>query len=238
MYEIRQEQQDQGAGTELRHAFLLLDGSGSMQEREHRSGQPKHLAVAKMVQDLIDAMHDDPAVTDTLLTVICYCANNVQDIRLRDYDVKSNQHYKQQDVSRWDPLVGHGGNTPIGRALAYGRELAEEWVNAAQGIEVRRAVIYLLSDGMNYPDTEPDGMEEKQKIRKFNAQQESMRQHGGFRGRIRLATIGYFQAPPGSGTEEDRGRRLLQQLPDNTRAYFESGSAEEIARYIYITMGQ
>jgi uncharacterized protein YegL len=230
-------EQGEGAGTSLYHAFLLLDGSGSMKEIEHETGQPKHLAAAHMVQALIDEMHDNYAITDTLLTVICYCGNNVQDIRVRDYDVKSNTYYKQTDVSQWDPLVGHGGTTPIGRALAYGREMAENWINAAPGIEVRRAVIFLVSDGMNYPETEPDGTDEKQKIREFNAQQEKLRQQGGFKGRIRLATIGYFQAPQGSNDDEDKGRELLRKLPDNPRAFFfESKKASEIANYILYTI--
>src|SRR2546423_13442733 len=93
----------------------------------------------------------------------------------------------------WDPLRGHGGVTPIGRALAFARSLAENWVNDAQGMEFRRAVIYVLSDGIVEPATEPDGLEERQKISDFNRALEARKDTEGLKGQVRLATMGYYQ---------------------------------------------
>ena len=150
--------------------------------------------------------------------------------------MNSNMHYNQHHEEIWDPLRGRGGTTPIGRALAFARELAEKWVEEAQGMEVRRVVIYLMSDGMRYPDTEPDGMAERQKIMAFNAKQEQLKDQGGFKGRIRLATVGYYQHAKGTDAEEDRGRELLESLPENPRVYFETADASKIADYIVRTV--
>jgi uncharacterized protein YegL len=226
----------EGAGFKLHHAFLLLDGSGSMAFPDLIANKPKHLAVAEMVQFLINELHDNASITNTQLTIICYDSNKVDDVRLSDYDVKSNTYYQQSDLNLWDPLQGHNGATPIGRALAFGRELAEKWINAAQGMEVRRAVIYLMSDGMNYPETEPNGMSERENIKEYNAQQETLRSSGGFKGRIRTSTLGYYQHPKGTDTEEDKGRELLSQLPDNISAYFEHRDTQKIADYIIRTI--
>jgi uncharacterized protein YegL len=229
------EGRQEGAGISLHHAVLLLDGSGSMAHIE-RVSKPKSRAVAEMVQSLINELNENPSIANTQLTIVCYDNVKVDDIRLREYDVKSNMYYNQNNLDLWDPAVGHGGATPVGRALTIGRELTEQWINAAQGMEVRRAVIYLLSDGMNYPDTEPNGMFEKQKIRDFNTQQEALRDQGAFKGRIRLATVGYYQFPQGQNSEEDIGRELLKALPDNPNAYFETALASEIADYIVRTI--
>jgi len=222
------------------HAFLLLDGSASMRAPELKSKMPKHRAVAKMVQELINELYDNPAMQNTQLTIVCYDSNNVKDVRLSDYDIKSKMHYKREcdekDVDKWDPLIGHKGNTPIGRALAFGRELAEKWINDAHGVETRRGVIYLMSDGMVYPDTEPNGMDEIRKIKDFNAQQEKLKEEGRYKGRIRVHTVGYYQLPEGSDEEEDKGRELLKSLPDNPKAYKETPTAEEIADYIIRTI--
>lgn len=231
------EERQEGAGISLYHAYLLLDGSGSMVDQERQSKQPKHRAVAQMVQSLINELHEADAINNTQLTVICYDSTSVEDIRLSDYDVKSNMYFQSSNIDLWDPIRGHNQATPIGRALAFARQLAEDWINAAQGMEVRRAVIYLLSDGMNYPDTEPNGMSERQKIKDFNAQQESLKASGGYKGRIRTATLGYFQFPPGSNDDEDKGRELLKSLPDNPKANFlETSTAAEIADYILRTI--
>jgi len=230
------DERQEGAGISLYHAFLLLDGSGSMTEPERNSGKAKHIAVAEMVQNLINELYDNPSIANTQLTIVCYDSSSVDDIRLSDYDVKSNMHYNQNNIDLWDPNRNHGGATPIGRALASGHKLAEQWISAAQGMEVRRAVIYLLSDGGNYPDTEPNGMSERQKIKDFNTQQEALREQGGFKGRIRTATLGYYQFPQGANSEEDNGRDLLKNLPDNPNAYFESATASDLADYIVRTI--
>jgi len=239
------EYETEGAGVLLAHGFLLLDGSGSMEEPELRTGLKKHRAVAKMAQDLINELHDDDAITNTLLTIICYDGRWVDDVRLRDYDIKSATHYKpdyadspERDsvLDLWDPLRGHGGTTPIGRAFALARRLAEDWVNTAPAGLVHRAAIYLLSDGMNYPDTEPNGMGERQEIEKFYHDQEAKRAQGGYKGRIRVATVGYYQSPPGKNPEEDKGRELLDALAFPSTLYFETSNAKEIARFIRQTV--
>lgn len=107
-------------GSRIRHGFLLLDGSGSMEAKEFTSGNKKHLAVAEMVQDLINLLHDAPRGHDPiLLSVAAYDANNPYDSKLTGYDVESSQYYesraklgapfKPEVLQRWDPLPGHGG---------------------------------------------------------------------------------------------------------------------------------
>src|SRR5437867_1247579 len=156
------------SGLLMSHAILLLDGSGSMTDRELATGQPKHRAVAKMVQELINAIKEDPEIKDLLLTVICYDGNRVTDVRLSEYDIKESEEYYSPDfrgtyddpsLDKWDPLIGHGSGTPIGRALGGARQIAEDWVQTAPEGALHRAVICLLSDGMNYPSTEPTGVE-------------------------------------------------------------------------------
>jgi hypothetical protein len=254
------------SGVLLSHAILLLDGSGTMKTEELTTKKSKHRAVAEMVQDLIGLLHDDIEIRDTLLTVISYDGNRVNDVRLSCYDVKqSKQYYRKprdrdprydaSDIDRWDPLVGHGGTTPIGRALAFGRQRAEEWVlSAARGVE-HRAVICLLSDGMNYPPTEPDGMTDRQAIIEFNrAQREQLDRGGEYKGRVRLASVGYYQYRenhtwPVTGSEyadnnkrlilqaaleeEAQGRKLLKSLAYPQAAYFESNEAHTIARFLF-----
>src|SRR5258708_5270827 len=121
----------------LPHAFVLLDGSGSMQAQERVSGRPKHRAVATMVQDLIRVLKDDRQIPNMLLSVVCYDGGLVADVRLDGYNIKrSDQYYRrppyrERDLDLWDPLRDHGGTTPIGRALAAGADRAMRWVNSA-----------------------------------------------------------------------------------------------------------
>lgn len=233
-----------GEGLLMSHAFLVLDGSGSMKEQESTTGKLKHRAVAQMVQNLINTLKEDDQIQDILLTVICYDGNYVDDVRLSNYDIKqSEEHYKlppytDEVLDRWDPLIRHGGTTPIGRALAFTRQMAEEWVNAAPAGAVHRAVICLLSDGMNYPPAEPNGIDERNKIVDFTNTQEEMKNQGGeYKGRIRVATVGYYQSPEGQNQEEDEGRKLLKALAyPEKRAYFESGQAQDIARFLKRTI--
>lgn len=210
------------------HAYLVLDGSGSMgpSNKERVSGKDKHLAVAEMVQTLIDIVHEDPEFDDVFLSVYSYDERGTQP-RLEEYDVKGAPYYQNKDLSHWDPVRGHGGGTPIGEALEFVRVRAENWVNAAVGQEQRRAVIYLLSDGMNNLGRDP--MEIRKALIGFQSP----------KGRIRLSTVGYFQfkeGEPGETEEEKKGRILLRQLPLNERAYFESGDAQAILGYIKRTI--
>ncbi len=221
---------EEGYGFALRHAFLLLDCSGSMADDEQASGRPKHKRVAEMVQQLVDRLNEGPEFDDTFLTVITYDADANRRPRVADvltgYDVRSTVYKGNQDFSIWDKFADHGHATPIGAVLAYARGKAEEWINNGTGQESRRAVIFLLSDGMN--NVGPDGMDERAKIEDFNRSQE--------KGRIRLATVGYFQHPQGQSTEEDNGRQLLNRLPNNPDAYFESGDVDAIASYVVSTI--
>src|SRR5207247_593143 len=104
-----------------------------------------------------------------------------------------------------------------------------DWVSQASGAATHRAVIYLLSDGRTEPKDEPTGLEQKQLINDFNAANKA-------RGVIRLATVGYFQKPPGQDEREDAARQLLKSLPLNPGAYFEAKNAEVIAGYVKRTI--
>ena len=227
----------------VRHAFLLLDGSGSMEEKELRSGLTKHRAVAEMVQDLINELHEEDEIQEGLLTIICYDSTHIDDIRLSAYDVRRDEDYlrpgkpySEDDLNRWDPFIGHGMRTPIGRVLAFAREKAEEWVLSAPGGTIHRAVICLMSDGMNYPPTEPNGMEENNSVQKFTNNQISLEGRGEYKGRIRIVTVGYFQHQKGQNEEEDQGRELLSQLAFPDTGYFETPDAKKIVQFLVKTL--
>jgi hypothetical protein len=208
-----------------------------MFENELQTGEPKHRRVAWMVQEVLTGM-DDPQYEYAFATVICFSADGtgVKVVSLLDthnpYELKTYTDDRTPDF--WDPLSptnreqGMGHLTPIGTAITWARQRAEQWVNAAAGQVQRRAVIYVLSDGMN--NYGPDGKEEKKALAAFNVSCEQ--------GYIRLATIGYFQSPPGTNAEEDAGRQLLQELPLNPKAYFESDNVKNIVRYILSTTTQ
>jgi hypothetical protein len=215
-------------------AILMLDASGTMGQKEFKTNEFKHLRVALMVQDLLNAL-DNLQYAPVLITIACFSADKgeAKIISLLEghcpYDLKT---YTGGPPEHWDGLnaqnraqgMGHG--TPIGTALAWARKHAEAWVQAARGQVQRRAVIYLLSDGMN--NIGPDGKEEKKAIQDFNLSCEQ--------GEIRLATIGYFQSPEGTNPEEDDGRQLLKDLVLNDHAYFESDDVQKIGRYILETV--
>ena len=182
-------------------AIFMADGSRSMRETELKTGAPKHQCIALMTQELLNAM-DDPQYEFANATVACFSADSsgakVVSL-LEDHNPYTLKTYTQNPhPDYWDPLSpenctqGMGNLTPLGTALAWARAKAEQWVNAADGQVQRRAVIYLLSDGMN--NYGPDGRAEKTAIAAFNAACE--------KGHIRLATIGYFQSEAG---HEPRG---------------------------------
>lgn len=217
------------------HAIIMVDATGTMGGIERKTREPKHLCAARGVQKVLDAM-DDPQYENACISVAPFSASRggVQIVSLLDchkpYEAKT--YTGNTDLEPWDGLspqnraLGMGGGTPIGSALAWARERAEQWVNAAPGAVQRRSVIYLMSDGMN--NMGPDGRDQKVAFQAFNASCE--------KGEIRLATIGYFQSPEGTNFEEDEGRRLLRDLPLNSAAYFESDNFKDIVGYILSTL--
>lgn len=220
------------------HGIIALDGSGSMKDKES-SGARKNRAVAKMVQLLFNAMKDSEVIQNTYLSVLIWDSNNVSDWRVVEYDVKADLHYlpgaesldpESKEFDKWDPIPGHDGTTPTGRALQEARSKAELWANSGAGLVGRRAVIYLMSDGMLYPKSEPSGEDERTAILKFNTDNVDNNRV------IRIATIGYFQHPEGASSDEDQGRVLLRKLATNTKAYFETPSAKDICTYVLKTL--
>jgi hypothetical protein len=216
-------------------AILMVDASGTMIEKELKTGEPKHRRAAWMVQEVLNRM-DDPQYEFASITVAPFSADSTGGVKvillLEEHNPFTLKTYtNNRDLDYWDGLSpenqqrGMGHLTPIGTAIAWARAKAEQWVTAADGQVQRRVVIYLLSDGMN--NYGPDGMEEKHAIAAFNDSCE--------KGYIRLATIGYFQ---GTSPEEDAGRRLLEALPLNTEAYFEADNVKDIATYILSTISQ
>jgi hypothetical protein len=218
-------------------AIITVDGSATMSEIERVTGVLKHLRTAWLFQQVLDRM-DDPQYEFAFVTGCCFSADStgVKVLSLLEehnpYVLKT--YTGNTDLIYWDPLSmqhrqqGMGNMTPIGSALAWARERAEHFVNASDGQVLRRAVIFLLSDGKN--NYGPDGMDEKAAIQAFNASSR--------KGYIRLATIGYYQLPEGESPEEDAGRRLLRTLPLNEMAYFESDNVEKIVPYIISTITQ
>jgi hypothetical protein len=222
------------------HAIIMVDASGTMGGKERKTDEEKHLCAARGVQKVLDAM-DDPQYENACLSVAPFSANRggVQIVSLLDchkpYEAKT--YTGNTDLQLWDGLspqncaLGMGGGTPIGSALRCAREIGEQWVNASPGQVQRRAVIYLMSDGMN--NVGPDGRDEKKAIEAFNASCE--------KGEIRLAAIGYFQSEESASgklmdPEEEAGRQLLRDLPLNSAAYFESDNFTYIVGYILSTL--
>ncbi len=251
------EAEGRGYGFGIKHVYLVLDGSGSMIDKEikqikptRQEGLPKHERVAQMVQDIINDLFDDK---NTFLSVIAFDADD-SGARITEpldtYDTQEDT-YKDGDISLWDPLSQHGSYTPIGQALSYAREKAEAWVKDAVGQELRRAAIFLLSDGMN--NRGDDGRGEKAKIEQFNAENKQ-------KGYIRLATIGYYQFPAdrlktegvniqtdlsreeqGVLQEETQGRELLKAIvasdnPEARQSYFEASDIDKIKGFIQFTV--
>jgi hypothetical protein len=227
---------DEGLPDIEARAILMLDASGTMGQKERKTDEPKSQCVARMVQDLLNTL-DNLQYAPVTITIACFSADKgeAKIIPLLEgycpYDLKT---YTGGPWEHWDGLnaqhraqgMGHG--TPIGTSLAWGRKHAEAWVRDARGQVQRRAVIYLLSDGMN--NLGLDGMEEKQAIQDFNLTCEQ--------GEIKLATIGYYQSKEGENQEEDAGRKLLSDLQLNKNTYFESDDVQKIARYILETVTQ
>ena len=215
-------------------AILTLDASGTMAQEELKTKERKSLRVAVMAQDLLNVL-DDLKYAAVSITIACFSADKgeAKIISLLEgycpYDLKT---YTGGPPEHWDGLsdkhraqgMGHG--TPIGTALDWARQHAQGWILAAPGQVQRRAVIYLLSDGMN--NIGPDGRDQKKLIQDFNQTCEH--------GEIRVATIGYFQSKEGENKEEDDGRQLLKELRLNELVYFESDDVEKIGRYILETV--
>jgi hypothetical protein len=219
------------------HAYLVVDGSGTMSEIERVTGELKRLRTAWLFQEVLNRM-DDPQYEFAVISGCCFSADRtgVKVISLlEDHNPYMLKTYTgNTDLTYWDALSpqnlsqGMGNMTPIGSALAWGIERAEQWVNAAQGQVLRRAALFVLSDGKN--NFGPDGMEEKAAIEAFNASCK--------KGYIRMASIGYFQMEEGKNDEEDAGRTLLRALPRNDDGYFEANNVEDIVRYILCTTTQ
>ena len=217
------------------HAYVMVDSSTTMTLEEWKTQEPKHRRAAVMVQEILNAM-DDPQYEYACLTVAFWTADStgVKVLPVLDthnpYEMKTYTDNKELDF--WDPFSpqhraqGMGGRTPVGEAIAWGRRRAEEWITASPGQVQRRAVIYLISDGMN--NYGPNGIDEKHAIVALNNASE--------KGHIRLSTIGYFQSEPGTNQEEDDGRQLLQALPLNSKAYFEADNVDDIVRYVLSTI--
>lgn len=219
-----------GYAFSARHAYLLLDASGSMRSLEKSTGMPKHQAVAQMVQSLIDGFANMAELTDTYLTIYAYDYDKGEarvSPLLLEYNVQGDTWAGNTDYSKWDVLEGHGGATPIGAALKKGFEEASAWVERAENAEQRRSVIFLMTDGDN--NTGDDGRSVLPMIEAFN--------NSTGKGRVRVATVGYFSGSEGERAEETAGRALLRELASHgSRTFFESDKADEIRQYVKDTV--
>ena len=111
-----------------------------------------------MIQEFLNAI-DDPQYEYVFVTVAPFSADRegvkVVSLLEEHNPYQSKMYTGNTDLELWDGLSpqnraqGMGDGTPIGTAIAWAREQAEQWVNASMGQVKRRAVIYLLSDGMN-----------------------------------------------------------------------------------------
>jgi hypothetical protein len=220
-------------------ALIMMDGSATMGNDERKSGVQKHLCAAKGFQALLDAM-DYPQYENASISLAFFSANRggVQIVSALDCHKpqEAKTYSGNTDLIIWDPFspqnlaLGMGGWTPLGSAVTWGLDRAKQWVESAQGQVQRRAVVYIMSDGMN--NVGPDGRDEKTALHSFNA----ACKHG----EVRLATIGYFQSEQlEDGTltdpEEEKGRQLLRDLVPNTAAYFQSDDINKIVGYILST---
>jgi hypothetical protein len=220
-------------------ALIMMDGSATMGNEERKSGVKKHLRAAQGFQGVLDAM-DNPQFENASISLAFFSASRggVQIVSSLDCHkpYESKAYSGNANLELWDPLspqnraLGMGGGTPIGSAVKWGLERVEQWVESAPGQVQRRAVVYVMSDGMN--NVGPDGRDQKTAMLAFNAACNN--------GEVKLATIGYFQSEQlEDGTltdpEEEKGRQLLRALPQNTAAYFQSDDIDKIVRYILST---
>jgi len=220
-------------------AMIMMDGSATMDIEERKSRVKKHLRAAQGFQAVIDTM-DDPQFENASISLAFFSASRggVQIVSSLDcYNPYQAKTYSgNTNLEIWDALspqnraLGMGGGTPIGSAVKWGLERVQQWVASAQGQVQRRAVVYVMSDGMN--NVGPDGRDEKTALQAFNAACK--------KGEVKLATIGYFQSEQlEDGTltnrDEEDGRQLLRALPLNTAAYFQSDDIDKIVRYILAT---
>ena len=122
---------------------LLLDGSGTMGEKERKTGEPKHVRVAWLAQQLLNRL-DDPQYSEAQVTLAVFSGDRRGEVKiltlLEDYCPHECKTYTgNTDLAYWDPLTpenrkqGMGNLTPIGSVLAWASHRAEDWITAAPG---------------------------------------------------------------------------------------------------------
>lgn len=199
-------------------ALLVLDGSGSMGERDRdRSVPDKATAVSSAVRDLLRRLYESSRAHEIWIAVMVYDSNNPGEVRALAFRAL-DAGMQEEDASFWNPLMGHGDMTPVGQALEKAEELAKDFLAGQTGEVPRRVIIYLMSDGKHNEGPRPEPIAERIKADD----------------RMRIAAIAY-----GEDKElDDRdGRKLLKQLasePDERQSSYYTDAHDATALRLFL----
>lgn len=146
--------------------LLVLDGSGSMREKESQTGRIKAESV---IYHLIRQPQGDSRNSGSLLSRLKISTNrdrfwlsvvtfdNRIDVALHPQRL---EQVKPEDLDI-DLLGKHGDLTAIGHALTTAHQIAQGWLEDADPLIPRFATILLMSDGQETVGTDPVGVAQR-----------------------------------------------------------------------------
>lgn len=132
-----------------------LDGSGSMKEKERRTGRVKADAVIDHLLGAEDGLV--PRLKVSRNRDRYYVGLVTYDERVNAVPPKALAQLAPDDLVV-DLTVRHGGSTAIGRALAEAGTMARQWLAQADPGVPRYATIMLMSDGQETCGSDPVGV--------------------------------------------------------------------------------
>jgi uncharacterized protein YegL len=137
-------------------AILVLDGSGSMAERDV-SGKSRADAVEDAVQGFLDDLARGKSSHERWVSVITYDSQST--IHTDPIELESLiQGQSARLPQNLDLLSRHGNATAIGTALRLAMDTAKAWLDNQIRDDIPRYVtICLLSDGAENCDSDPEG---------------------------------------------------------------------------------
>ncbi|MBX3037726.1 MAG: VWA domain-containing protein [Anaerolineales bacterium] len=181
-------------------AILVLDGSGSMAERDV-SGKSRADAVEEAVQGFLDDLARGKSSHERWISIITYDDHPI--VHTDPVELESLiQGQNAQLPQKLDLLARHGHSTAIGTALRLAMDTAKSWLDGQIRDDIPRYVtICLLSDGAETNDSDPEGAADEIKS-KFGSSK------GNFnRPEILIATAAY-----GDGSDVIPFRSVLEKM--------------------------
>ncbi len=137
-------------------AILILDGSGSMSEKDV-SGKSRADAVEDAVQGFLDDLARGKSSHERWISVITYDDHPI--IHTDPVELESIiQGQSARLPQKLELLSRHGKATAIGSALRLAMDTAKSWLDEQIRDDIPRYVtICLLSDGAENCDSDPEG---------------------------------------------------------------------------------